>query len=343
MTIPNTTLKSNKKHLTLDELHLNNEVRSKINQLLEEFTYLEALRKLNIPVDNKILLYGHTGCGKTATAHAIGLALNKNVITINLGGFVSSRLGETAKNLSDIFKQAARDQAILFLDEFDFIGKLRDYDEKDSGEMKRLVNTLIQQIDQLPDQTLLICATNHIGIIDSALLRRFQLKLTYQLPSPSGLDDYYNSILAAFPADIAQINRQYGISYAEAKDITFQQIKTRVIQKEKEKTHVLFVYDSFNSAYFQKKINGQKPIGDAEVIEKYKLNVEPHLNSHLGPDQKIALRSTDNNDTLKGKLYKIKGAQLMQIDRDVLSQYKRVNETTTSGNEVWLYVSKNSF
>ena len=205
MAYQNTTLRSKKNNLTLDELHLNKEVRAKINQLLEEFIYKDALGKLNIPIDNKILLHGHTGCGKTATANAIGIALNKKVITINLSGFVSSKLGETAKNLAELFKEAAIDEAILFIDEFDFVGKLRDYDEKDSGEMKRLVNALIQQIDYLSDNTLLICATNHINIIDTALLRRFQIKLNYELPTPDSLDIYYDSILSKFPAKYSAV------------------------------------------------------------------------------------------------------------------------------------------
>ncbi|GGG97059.1 hypothetical protein GCM10011416_13760 [Polaribacter pacificus] len=236
MAYQNTTLRNKTKVLTLDELHLSKEIREKINQLIEEFTYLDTLKNLNLPVDNKILLHGKTGCGKTATVHAIGKALNKEVITLNLGGFVSSRLGETGKNISELFRKASYSNAILFIDEFDFIGKIRDYDNKDSGEMKRLVNTLIQQIDNLADTSLLICATNHIEIIDTALLRRFQLKLEYKLPSNQQLDLYYDDILTHFPKEINAVNRVYSISYAEAKDLAYQQLKANVIQLEKAKT-----------------------------------------------------------------------------------------------------------
>lgn len=237
MAYQNTTLRSKNKVLTLDELHLSNEIREKINQLIEEFTYLDALKKIDLPVDNKILLYGKTGCGKTATVHAIGKALDKEVITLNLGGFVSSRLGETGKNISELFRKASYSNAILFIDEFDFIGKIRDFDNKDSGEMKRLVNTLIQQIDNLEDSSLLICATNHLDIIDTALLRRFQLKLKYELPTKEKLDLYYDAILAHFSKEINNVKRVYEISYAEAKDIAYQQIKANVIRLEKEKNN----------------------------------------------------------------------------------------------------------
>ncbi|MDN6290813.1 MAG: ATP-binding protein [Tetragenococcus koreensis] len=234
MAIQRTTLRDKKNTLTLDQLHLNKESREKINQLIEEFTFINALKKYDIPVANKVLLHGHTGCGKTATAHAIGKSLEKEVVTLNLGGFVSSRLGETGKNVTEVFRKASFGDTVLFIDEFDFIGKIRDYDNQDSGEMKRLVNTLIQQIDQLPDDTLLICATNHVEVIDTALLRRFQVKLKYELPSNENIDVYYDAILARFPQDIACIQRVYGISYAEAKDVAYQQIKTNIIQLEKQ-------------------------------------------------------------------------------------------------------------
>ncbi|MDX1773860.1 ATP-binding protein [Oceanihabitans sediminis] len=238
MAYHDTTLRTKHKTLTLEELHLSEEVRNSIHQLIEEFTYLEALKKYDIPVDNKILLHGKTGCGKTATVHAIGKALNKEVITLNLGGFVSSKLGETGKNITELFKKTSYNNAILFIDEFDFIGKLRDYDNKDSGEMQRLVNTIIQQIDNMSDTALLIGATNHLEVIDSALLRRFQIKLKYELPTSEQLDVYYDSVLAKFPKEINSIKRAYDISYAEAKDIALQQIKANVIQMEKQKKSV---------------------------------------------------------------------------------------------------------
>lgn len=324
MAYHSTTLRSKKNHLTLDELHLNNEVRTKINQLLEEFTFKDALSKLNIPVDNKILLHGHTGCGKTATAHAIGLALNKKVITINLSGFVSSKLGETAKNLAELFKEASVDSAVLFIDEFDFVGKLRDYDEKDSGEMKRLVNALIQQIDHLSDNTLLICATNHINIIDTALLRRFQIKLNYELPTQKSLDVYYDSILAKFPKNINTVTRSYGISYAEAKDIAHQQIKANAIQFEKQKKHLLFAYNTLNRSDVSKDHR-------TDILSGYKLN-----------DQGIAIKSTQNSDKIEGFRIEITGEELFQTDKQKISHSKRILKTSNLGAEVWVYVSNKS-
>lgn len=333
----------NLKHhvIPLDQLHLNDDIRSRINQLLEEFTYINALNNLNIPVDNKILLYGHTGCGKTATAYAIGQVLNKKVIAINLSGFVSSKLGETAKNLSELFKKAANDNAILFIDEFDFIGKMRNYDEKDSGEMKRLVNTLLQLIDNLPDHALLIAATNHLDIIDTALLRRFQIRLRYTLPTKEDLDRYYDSLLSTFPKDLNSVKRHYGISYAEAKDSVHQQIKANVIRVEKQKKHRLFSYDSLISQDLQRQLYGRRLQETEDKLSGYTLKEAKLNGSSKSKDSNITqtvVVSKESRDKLLGTVFEITGEELVQTDRYMGTNYDRVVATTDGGTEVWIYI-----
>lgn len=218
--------------LELDKIHLSKTNKLELQQLLKEFKYIKKLKEYKLPVDNKLLLFGHTGCGKTSTAKAIAKQLNKKIIILNLGGIVDSRLGQTAKNITEVFKKVSRENAVLFLDEFDYIGKIRDYDNKDSGEMKRLVNTVIQLIDQLSNDTLLIAATNNSEIIDTALLRRFQLKLKFEKPSDSQLDVYYDALLLQYPEQFRNIERAYNLSYAEAKDIAFRAIKNNIITIE---------------------------------------------------------------------------------------------------------------
>lgn len=217
----------------LRDIQLSDSNKNILNQLLKEFKHIDVLTRYGLPVDNKIFLFGHTGCGKTTTAKVMAQELGKKIIILNLGTIVSSKLGETSKNITEVFQKAKREKAVLFLDEFDSIGRMRDQDDKDSPEMKRLVNTVIQLMDDLSNDTLLIAATNHSKIIDTALLRRFQLKLHFELPNKEQLDRYYDSLFMSFPKKFTtNFNRVYSISYAEAKDIALRAVKNEIIEME---------------------------------------------------------------------------------------------------------------
>ena len=226
---------NDKEKVSLEDVFLNDFNKKSILQLIKEYKYVEELTKYGLPVNNKILLQGNSGCGKTTTAKAIANALDKPIVILNLSNVVCSRIGETSQNLKQIFDKAAREKAVLFLDEFDQIGKARGNDDKDVGEMRRLVNTIIQLIDYFPKKALLICATNHPELIDIALMRRFQLRINFELPSSKVLDIYYDKILTDFPTETQNIERKYGISFAEAKDYAFTIVKATLIEKfEKE-------------------------------------------------------------------------------------------------------------
>ena len=213
----------------LSDVFLNEENRGAINQLIKEHNYIDELHAYGLPVNNKILLHGSSGCGKTTTAKAIANALGKPILILNLSNIVCSRIGETSQNIKQVFDKAARERAVLFLDEFDQIGKARGNDDKDVGEMRRLVNTLIQLIDYFPEKSMLICATNHVDIIDKALTRRFQLRVTYDMPSEEELRTYYDKISERFPENLKGFERKFGISYAEARDSALTQIKASLI------------------------------------------------------------------------------------------------------------------
>lgn len=222
---------NDKEVFNLEEIIFSNENKQRLWQIIKEHRYLAELQKYNLKVDNKILLYGYSGCGKTTTAKAIAQALGKEIFILNLTNFISAKIGETGKNLKTIFEKAGREKAVLFLDEFDQIGKMRSNDDKDVGEMRRLVNTLIQLIDYFPEQALLIVATNHPELIDVALTRRFQLKLKFEMPTNTQLDSYYDTLLAPFPNHFQNITRKYGISYAEAKDYIHTSMKCLIIKE----------------------------------------------------------------------------------------------------------------
>ena len=230
MNIPDLLIQD-KSVVSLEDIVLSDVDRSNIQQLLREHQHIDTLLEYGLPVNNKVLLHGHSGCGKTITAKAIAHALQKNILILNLSNVVCSRIGETSQNIKSVFDKATREKAVLFLDEFDQVGKARGNDDKDVGEMRRLVNTLIQLIDYFPENALLICATNHAEIIDSALLRRFQVKIQYEMPSTQVLDEYYNKILLRFPQEFTKMNRRYNVSFAEAKDYALTMVKAALLQK----------------------------------------------------------------------------------------------------------------
>lgn len=227
---------NDKEQVALTEIFLDEDNRLKFEQLIKEQQYKEELDRYRLPVNNKIFLQGSSGCGKTMSAKAIANALGKNLFILNLSTIVSSRIGETSQHLKQIFDKAAKENAVLFLDEFDQIGKARGNTDKDVGEMRRLVNTLIQLIDYYPEKALLICATNHPEVIDTALVRRFQLRISFEMPTPEILDHYYDKLLAEFPTNLQQITRKYDISFAEAKDHTFTVVKSMLIKELEEKS-----------------------------------------------------------------------------------------------------------
>ncbi|OGV06473.1 MAG: AAA family ATPase, partial [Stygiobacter sp. RIFOXYB2_FULL_37_11] len=150
-----------------ENLIVSDEVQNQLEFLIDEHRSKELIQKFNLPVSNKVLLYGPSGCGKTLASYVIAGELEKMMYVINLGAIVSSKLGETSKNLAKVFRQASMEDCIIFIDEFDSLGKVRDY-AHDHGEMKRIVNTILQLFDYLPQSSIVIAATNQIEMIDNA-------------------------------------------------------------------------------------------------------------------------------------------------------------------------------
>lgn len=167
---------------SFENLVADDRIRTQLDYFIKEHKAIELLRAYNLPVSNRILLHGPSGCGKTLASYVIAGELEKLMIVVNLGAIVSSKLGETSKNLAKLFRKAAVEDCIIFLDEFDSIGKVRDYNQ-DHGEMKRVVNTILQLFDYLPQNSIVIAATNQKEMIDDALLRRFDLSIQFPLPT----------------------------------------------------------------------------------------------------------------------------------------------------------------
>jgi hypothetical protein len=129
-----------------------------------------------------LLMYGPPGTGKSRLARYIAQELGLELYVARLDGLISSFLGSTSKNIRALFDFAARTPCILFLDEFDAIAKLRG-DSQELGELKRVVNSFIQNLDTLGTQSIVIAATNHEELLDSAIWRRFSYRLALTFPS----------------------------------------------------------------------------------------------------------------------------------------------------------------
>lgn len=173
---------------SFDNIICNSDVKDELSFFIKEHKLADIIRQLELPISNKILFHGPSGCGKTLAAYVLAGELDKMIYVVNLGAIVSSKLGETSKNITKIFKKAAREDCIIFFDEFDSLGKIRDYSQ-DHGEMKRVVNTILQLFDYLPQDTLVIAATNQVNLLDEALLRRFDLILKLELPTSQQIEE----------------------------------------------------------------------------------------------------------------------------------------------------------
>lgn len=166
----------------LADLHLQDATRRVVAELIEEQHRADLLRSYGIEPRNRLLLAGPPGNGKTSLAEAIASELMIPFYVIRYEGIVSSFLGETAARLDNTFEFVRTRRCVLFFDELDTIAKERS-DEHETGEIKRVVSTLLLQIDRLPAHVVLVGASNHSELLDRAAWRRFQVKA--DLPQPS--------------------------------------------------------------------------------------------------------------------------------------------------------------
>ena len=183
---------------SFDNLVCSPNIKEELTYFVQEHRDIKLLNKFDLPVSNRILFHGPSGCGKTLASYVLAGELDKMMYVVNLGAIVSSKLGETSKNLSKLFRQASSENCIIFFDEFDSIGKVRDYSQ-DHGEMKRVVNTILQLFDYLPQDSIVIAATNQMQMIDEALLRRFDMTINLGLPTNAQIQELIEKTLAKSP------------------------------------------------------------------------------------------------------------------------------------------------
>lgn len=174
---------------SLQDLILDQESIRLIDDLVTEHHRSDLLRSYNLEPRNRILLVGPPGNGKTSLAEAIAQSLMIPFYVIRYDGIIGSYLGETASRLKLMFDYIRTQECVLFFDEFDSIGKERG-DTHETGEIKRVVSSLLLQIDRLPSYVVIIAATNHPELLDRAVWRRFQVRLELDKPTSKMIESW---------------------------------------------------------------------------------------------------------------------------------------------------------
>ncbi len=174
--------------------------KEQFTSFLTDIQNHEKLAAAGIASKHSLMLSGPPGTGKTLLAGHIASQLGRKLYVVRLDSLISSLLGDTAKNIRSIFDFVAGKNAVLLLDELDAVAKMRD-DRAELGELKRVVNTVIQGIDSLDASAVVIAATNHAQMLDSAIWRRFHYKIGFSVPDADLRKELWSYFLQLGPDD----------------------------------------------------------------------------------------------------------------------------------------------
>jgi SpoVK/Ycf46/Vps4 family AAA+-type ATPase len=169
-----------------------------IAALLAEWSNATSLHQMGVEPTRSLLIFGPPGSGKTLTAHYVAQRLSLPLLTARIDGLVSSFLGTTARNIANLFEFANRYACVLLLDEFDALAKVRD-DPHEVGEIKRVVNTLLQNLDARRTFGVTIAITNHDRLLDPAVWRRFETQIHMGAPGDRTRGNLLRRFLAPIP------------------------------------------------------------------------------------------------------------------------------------------------
>lgn len=226
----------------LSDLILPSAVHTLAAQLIEEQQRADLLRSYNLEPRSRVLLTGPPGNGKTSLAEAIATALSIPFLVVRYEKVVNSYLGETAKRIQEVFQYARLRQCVLFFDEFDALAKERE-DRQESGEIKRVFNSLLLEVDRLPSYVVLVAATNHPDLLDRAVWRRFQIRATLPLPDQENIARWFKLLAARFPQfNVSKAKRSFaqleGASYSELQDLAQNVLRRSVLDGTKNSDRV---------------------------------------------------------------------------------------------------------
>jgi SpoVK/Ycf46/Vps4 family AAA+-type ATPase len=201
------------------------------DDILKEFRNGDVLRRHGISNRTKLLFCGPPGCGKTVSAEAIASQLGLPLYVARIEAIISSFLGETASNIKKLFDTANRHTCVLFLDEFDALARARS-DRGEHNELRRVVNSLLMMIDRYKGRGLLIAATNLEESLDTAVWRRFDEVILFDLPELSEIREFLKLKTRNFFADFdlqKKAVRLKGLSFAEIERVCMAAIKQSIM------------------------------------------------------------------------------------------------------------------
>jgi SpoVK/Ycf46/Vps4 family AAA+-type ATPase len=222
----------------LGSLVLPEKIRTQLQELVEEQHRAELLHAHNLRARNRILLAGPPGNGKTTLAEALAFELMYPLVVIRYETLVGSYLGETSSRLKSVLDYARTQRCVLFFDEFETLGKERG-DTHETGEIKRVVSTLLLQLDEMPDYVVVVAASNHPELLDKAVWRRFQLRIELPTPTRRQLEHYISSteqrcgVNFGYEAETLA-KHLLGLNFAEAEEFCLGVVRRAVLDMKTE-------------------------------------------------------------------------------------------------------------
>ncbi|MEB2349685.1 MAG: AAA family ATPase [Comamonadaceae bacterium] len=219
----------------LSDMVLDAEMAEQLDRIMSEQKYHSRIREHGLSPRRKLLLVGPPGTGKTMTASVLAGELGIPLFSVRLDALITKFMGETAAKLRQIFDAISDVRGVYFFDEFDAIGSQRGL-ANDVGEIRRVLNSFLQMIEGDQSHSLIVAATNHVGILDYALFRRFDDVIEYRLPSAPQASKLIQSRLGKFapkPFLLKAITaKAEGLSYAEIRRAVDESIKVAVMHDE---------------------------------------------------------------------------------------------------------------
>lgn len=219
--------------IKLRDMVLDNSTKTSLENLIEEQKKWQLLRQYNLQPKRKLLLKGPPGCGKTMTAQALAGELGIPVFIVRLDGLISKFMGESIAKLRVIFDAMVNHRGVYLFDEFDSIGSHRNTGQ-DLGEIKRVLNSFLINIEKDQSNSIIICATNLPEILDKALFRRFDEVIEFPLPSSKEMIAMIKKQLQSFelesPLDQKYISKQFlGLNFSDIVRACEETIKAMIL------------------------------------------------------------------------------------------------------------------